>query len=436
MKSTQKKRFYFKWPWNVVAYILLVVVLRIFAIPFILLIMWWNKKQQPDGPEEGYCLQRTRGRLSGLIPAGICLLVAGVFLCFFFMGRSLPEEVARLDKEALLMYRLSPFLGAGAALIGLFLAFLSLRDALFPEKSALAQSIRSQLPYPDEVPGVQELFAMVDRDLKENGQWFGKLGVGREWVLGDQASSIPRIRGVFSRAERHVHHAGKRTRVTCLYEIWIVDDRRDCQVTSLKSKQELEEAMEGLRRRIPAAVFGVYDSKAYKDLVYAEEEEQRYAQEQAYRQRKARFEEQEREEQEQRSQNQVLTLPDGSVTSRISWDTIRQLLLQPNQTGEPVPLQLVPGIPFQGQGYTFSRLVCLAGGVQQPTRILMEEYSGSPGTPGQYAWTRDVSLGEAETVLRGWLRGEIPNLDNWTHMERAGRTWQQTSEDSQMIRRN
>ncbi len=68
MKSTQKKRFYFKWPWNVVVYILLVVVLRIFAIPFILLIMWWNKKQQPDGPEEGYCLQRTRGRLSGLNP--------------------------------------------------------------------------------------------------------------------------------------------------------------------------------------------------------------------------------------------------------------------------------------------------------------------------------------------------------------------------------
>ena len=29
--------------------------------------MWWNKKQQPDGPEEGYCLQRARGRLTGLI---------------------------------------------------------------------------------------------------------------------------------------------------------------------------------------------------------------------------------------------------------------------------------------------------------------------------------------------------------------------------------
>lgn len=32
-KETQKKRFYFKWPWNLVVYIVLVVVLRIFAIP-------------------------------------------------------------------------------------------------------------------------------------------------------------------------------------------------------------------------------------------------------------------------------------------------------------------------------------------------------------------------------------------------------------------
>ena len=52
-KKGSKKRFYLKWPWNVVVYIVLAVVLRIFSIPLILLIMWWNKKQQPDGPEEG-----------------------------------------------------------------------------------------------------------------------------------------------------------------------------------------------------------------------------------------------------------------------------------------------------------------------------------------------------------------------------------------------
>ena len=73
-----------------------------------------------------------------------------------------------------------------------------------------------------------------------------------------------------------------------------------------------------------------------------------------------------------------------------------------------MPLQLVPGVPIQGQGHAFSRLVGLVGGTIQPTRILIEEYSGTPGVPGQYAWTRDMSAGEAEEVLWGWLRGGDP----------------------------
>lgn len=427
-KGNPKKKRYLRWPWNVLVYILLVVLLRVFAIPFILLIMWWNKKQQPDGPEEGYCLQRTRGRLTGLIWAAIVLIGGGLAIWFFMTAQSMPYEAERLKEKMSFGYYLIPVAGVVAILVGLFLAYRSLRDALIPEKSTLAQPIRAQLPYPDEAPPVKELFAMVDQDLKQNGQWCGKLGVGREWVLGDEVSSIPRIRGVFSRAEQHTRHAGKRTQVTYIYEIWIVDDRRERQVTSLRSKRELEDAMDCLRQRAPAAVFGTYDSKEYQDLVYAKEEEQQYAQERAYQQRKARFDEQNRQEQERLAQNQVLTMPDGSVTSRITWDTIRQLLLRPSRTGESSPFQLVPGIPFQGQGHTFSRLACLPGSGQELTRILMEEDSGSPQEPGQYAWTRDVSTSEAESVLRGWLRGEIPSLDGWTLMERAGRTWQQVSE--------
>ena len=427
-KETSKKRFYLKWPWNVIVYILLVVVLRIFAVPLILLIMWWNRRQQPDGPEEGYCLQRTRGRLKELILAAIFAVGGGLAIWFFAVAETMPYEAERLKEEMSFGYYLIPVVGAGAILVGLFLAYRSLRDALVPEKSALAQSIRDQLPYPEEAPPVKELFAMVDQDLKQNGQWCGKLGVGREWVLGDEVSSIPRIRGVFSRVERHTRHAGKRTQVTYLYEIRIVDDRRQQQVTSLRSEREVEGAMDCLRQRAPAAVFGEYNSREYNDLIYAKEEEQQYAQERAYRNRAAQFEEQNRREQEQRAQNQVLTLPDGSVTSRITWDTIHQLLRQPDQTGETAPFQLVPGVPFQGQGRTFSRLVCLAGGTAQPTRILMEEYSGTPNVSGQYAWTRDLSAGEAETVLRGWLRGEIPALDGWTYMERSGRTWQPVME--------
>ena len=295
-KETSKKRFYLKWPWNVLVYITLVVLLRIFSIPLILLIMWWNKKQQPDGPEEGYCLQRTRGRLKELILAAIFAVGGGLAIWFFAVAETMPYEAERLKEEMSFGYYLIPVVGAGAILVGLVLAYRSLRDALVPEKSALARSIRSQLPYPEEAPPVKELFAMVDQDLKQNGQWCGKLGVGKEWVLGDKVSSISRIRGVFSRVERHTRHAGKRTQVTYLYEIWIVDDRRQQQVTSLRSKGEVEEAMDCLRRRAPAAVFGEYNSREYNDLIYAKEEERRYAQERAYRNRAAQYEEQNRRE--------------------------------------------------------------------------------------------------------------------------------------------
>ncbi len=422
-EETSRKRFYLKWPWNVIVYILLAAVLRIFAIPLILLIMWWNKKQQPDGPEEGYCLQRTRGRLTGLILAAIFIVGGCLAIWFFAMAQTMPYEAEHLKEDLSFGYYLIPVLGAGAILVGLFLAYRSLRDALYPEKSALAQSIRDQLPYPDEAPPVKELFAMVDQDLKQNGQWCGKMGIGKEWVLGDEASRIPRIRGIFGRVEQHTRHAGERTAVKHLYEVWIVDDKQRRQVTSLKSQTELEEALDCLHRRAPAAVFGSYGSREYNDLVYSKEEELQYAQERAYRNRAARFEKQSRREEEQQAQNQVLTLPDGSVTSRITWDTIHQLLRQPDQTGEAAPFQLVPGVPFLREGHTFSRLVCLPGGAQEPVRILLEEYSGTPGVPGRYAWTRDLTAGEAETVLRGWLRGEIPSLDGWTRMERSGRTW-------------
>ena len=154
-KEASKKRFYLKWPWNVLVYIILVVLLRIFAIPVILLIMWWNKKQQPDGPEEGYCLQRTRGRLTGLIWAALFLAGGGLAIWFFLTAQSMPYEAERLKEEISFGYYLIPVAGVIAILVGLFLAYRSLRDALAPEKSALAQSIREQLPYPDEAPPVR-----------------------------------------------------------------------------------------------------------------------------------------------------------------------------------------------------------------------------------------------------------------------------------------
>lgn len=75
-EKKEKKQFYLKWPWNLVVYILLVVLFRVFSIPLILLLMWWNKKQQLGGPAEGYCMQRARGQLIQLVWAAVALLMA------------------------------------------------------------------------------------------------------------------------------------------------------------------------------------------------------------------------------------------------------------------------------------------------------------------------------------------------------------------------
>ena len=78
-------------------------------------------------------------------------------------AQSMPYEAERLKEELSFGYYLIPVVGVVAILVGLFLAYRSLRDALVPEKSALAQSIRAQLPYPDEAPAVKELFAWWTR---------------------------------------------------------------------------------------------------------------------------------------------------------------------------------------------------------------------------------------------------------------------------------
>lgn len=93
------------------------------------------------------------------------------------MVRRSYERTKREEKQLL-----SP-LAALALLIGVCMSVVAVRDAFFPAKSKLARSIRAQLPFPDEAPGMAELFAMVDNDLAQNGMWFGPVGVGKEWVL-------------------------------------------------------------------------------------------------------------------------------------------------------------------------------------------------------------------------------------------------------------
>lgn len=159
----------------------------------------------------------------------------------------------------------------GAALLCIYETYTDLRDVFCPEKSRLAKSIRSQLPYPDEAPDVAELFARVDQDIRANGIWFDRVAIGNEWVLGDEAAFIPRIRGVFPRNEMKMRVSGNRSQTYRIVQLWLVDDRKQTQCTDLRSPSELDMAVKCLRLRCPEAFFSEY--KKLYDFVGKSEED-------------------------------------------------------------------------------------------------------------------------------------------------------------------
>ena len=195
------------------------------------------QNQQRAVPQGGWCRQRTRGRLSLLLWAALFLALAVVFFGSFFY--LLPMDRTYWDNGDYALFYASCPVGLAFAAACVWAVYTGIRDAFFPEKSKLAKSIRAQLPFPDEAPPVNELFAMVDNDLRDNGIWFDRVAVGREWVLGDEASYIPRIRAVFGRDEIQRHRSGKTTTTTRILQVYIMDDRHQVQISDLKTPNEL-----------------------------------------------------------------------------------------------------------------------------------------------------------------------------------------------------
>lgn len=225
------------------------------AIIFVLVSLI-RKKVNPGMPRGGYCLARTRERLICLAWAVLLIFFAvclGVY-CFVL----LTEDKDGWDYMNYI-YLVIGLLGMAVCTVsGIYEGYTAIRDSLFPEKSRLAASIRSQLPHPDLAPSIQELFSIVDQDIEENGEWFGKVAVGKEWVLGDEASYIPHIRAVFGRDEIQTHHTGRGAQLRRIVQIYIVDNRKQVQVTSLQNSRKLNLLLSCLRLRAPLAYFGNY----------------------------------------------------------------------------------------------------------------------------------------------------------------------------------
>lgn len=203
-----------------------------------------------------YCLRRTRSQLLNLVWAALLLLVGAVLAAVFWSGLGVTRTGRDLGDYFMLAF--SGFGGAAALAGGSYEAFASIRNALFPEKSRLAASIRSQLPCPEEAPGVAELFDMVDRDIEQNGRWFDRVAVGREWVLGDEATLLSRVRAVFGRNEVQTFRHGGRTQTRRVVQLVLLDDRRQAHITGLRDPRKMEPLLDCLRGAIPDALFCPY----------------------------------------------------------------------------------------------------------------------------------------------------------------------------------
>ena len=403
MAPKENKGGFLRWPWNAVVYVLLAVTLRLLAIPVILVLMGLQRKNNPHGRSEGFCLSRTRKRLTWLIWALLVLAAGGALLCMLSVGLRQDRTYWETGDYATLA-----FCGAGGPLLvagGLYLAYAAIRDAFFPAKSALAKSIRSQLPYPEEAPPAAELFAMVDRDLVE-ALWFGPVGVGREWVLGDSVNRIDRIRGIFVVNEIHQHRTQTGVRTGRDMELVLVDDRWQRSVTSFNSLADLQAAAEYLRLQVPEAAWGsngqnmdfwTMDESAREDF------ERDFRQRQALRASAAA----QREVLSNGSQDMILRRRDGEVTSRVTAALVEDILKR-CLDGQESGFELTPTRPLETQGRPLLSLDCL---VQEDGKVLLllelaprEEH---------LALARSMDRREALAVLAAWLRREAPDLADW-----------------------
>ena len=405
----EKKGGFLRWPWNVVVYVLLFAALRLFAIPIILILLAVQRKNNPHGVEEGYCLSRTRRRLSWALWSLLWLVISAGLFYMFYVG--LQQDRAYWETSDYVTLAVCGGGGVLLLLLGIYMGYTGVRDAFFPGKSALAASIRSQLPYPDEAPPVEELFAMVDADLKANGRWFDEVGIGQEWVLGEQANRIDRIRGIFVVDEIKTRRSGNRTNTQRVLQLVLVDDRWQKHITDFKKPQELRAAADCLALRVPDARRG---TNSQWSAFWSMDESEREAFERDFRQKQNRraSEAAQREILREGPQDMILKRRNGDVTSRVSASLVEDVLKRCLR-GEESGFELTPTRPVEGRGRTFRSLDCFVrtDGGEPQVLLLLEPASSEGGENLALALAADPR--RAEEVLKGWLRREVPDLTDW-----------------------
>lgn len=423
MKSQKDNNgHHLNWPWNIILYVLLVLILNIFSIPILIVLMSQSEKRYGSG----FCLSRTRRRISCLLWALLFFFLAFIFFGGFFY--QVPMDKSDWDTWDNVLFYLSAPAGLLFSAACIYMTYVGLRDAFFPERSALAKSIRSQLPDPNEAPPVMELFAAVDKDIRENGIWFDRIAVGKEWVLGDEASLLSRIRAVFGRDEVVSHGSGKYRQHTRVVELYILDDRKQAQISTLQNPNELPMLIDCLKLRSPDAVFLPYNQ--YYNYLHKSAEEWE-ALEKEYRSRREQRES--KTPQVYENQNMILSTSFSGTTSRVTADLVRQTLqeaVEYSQTQDEALFDLTPSQPFQRDGVSYSLMQCAVFGSQLDENrnriqglwiyLVLVPVAGPNGRPVRNSMELSCTKEQAEAVLLGWLRGEVPDIRGWAEIDLSG----------------
>ena len=432
MEQKKKRWSGIPWPWNQVLSIVFVVGAGYFIgylWSFLLALGFsaWQRKNNPDMPQGGYCLDKTRKRLS-FLGLAIILLFFG-FCVAVYIWMMFQEDRSAWDTMEYVKLMVGGIGGLALLLGGIYTAYTAVRDAFWPEKSTLARSIRSQLPYPDGAPGVKELFAMVDKDIRENGQWFDKVAVGKEWVLGDEASYIPRIRIFSGRDEIRTHRSESHTSTSRILELHILDDRKQHLIMNLRNPRELQSLLDCISLRAPDALRRPYNEFAKwqgKSDMEWENMLREYRVKQGNREMAA-FQQGGRDA--GINQNMTFTGPDGNVTSRVTPDLIHQALIECLRDGEGT-FSLAPGCPIEQYNVRYVELECFATfyeeleDIEDPSLEDMIELgeaelflkTTATGEGGKNLYSGHVlqtDIRTAEEILKGWLQGVIPNMKGW-----------------------
>lgn len=420
------------WPWNLILSIVFVVGAGFFigylwSFLIALGVSAWQKSRNPGMPNGGYCLEKTRKQLSSLGIAVLVLILGAC--CVLYTWIELQEGT---DGWESMDYAKMVVGGVGGLIFflgGIYTAYIAIRDTFWPEKSTLAQSIRSQLPYPDAAPGVTELFAMVDKDIEEHGQWFDKVAVGKEWILGEVASCIPRIRVYFGRDEIKTRRNGDHVNSSRIIELHILDDRKQHHIISLRNPRELEPLLNCISLRAPDAIrrpYGEFGKWQGKSDMEWENMLREFRVKQGNREMAA-F--QYGSQDDNIRQNVTLTRPDGSVTSRVTAELIHQSMLECLQEGEGT-FSLALGCPIEQYNVRYVEMECFASfyedmeDVENPTPEDMMDLgeaelflkTTSVGEAGKNLYSGHVletDIRTAEEILKKWAGGVIPDMTDW-----------------------